>query len=67
MLNQAARRHGSCCGAPPGPDCDDRTRPKREQRHVENQQWRRYEEAAEVSGGGKLPAGGKNAVRGNKR
>jgi hypothetical protein len=48
MLNRAARRHGSCCGAPPGPDCDNRTRPKREQRHVEKAQWRREVDREDV-------------------
>lgn len=43
MLGRAASRHGSCCGGPSGPDCDDRTRPKREQRHIEKRQWERQE------------------------
>lgn len=43
MAGRAANRHGSCCGAPPGPACVDHALTGGEQRRFEDAAWRRAE------------------------
>jgi hypothetical protein len=47
MLNRAADRNGSCCGAPSGLDCADYSKTRHQQRRIEKREWRR-EELAEA-------------------
>ena len=43
MAGRAANRHGSCCGATPGPDCVDHGVSVKDQRHIEDAWWQRTE------------------------